>query len=203
MRWAVLVGGTGSNLRALLERGLTVNVVVSHREEVGALDIAQEFGVPCRVILPSHYPDRVAYDQALLGILREFCIEQIALAGFLRWLGTPIIEAFADRIINLHPSLLPSYVGLHAIERAFADRVLWSGVTVHGVDEGHDSGPILAQIPVAREKQDSLEEFRARIHQAEHRLYPEVALAVDRAEVSWHGHEVTYLKEDAKWMYGR
>ncbi|MCY0878641.1 MAG: phosphoribosylglycinamide formyltransferase [Firmicutes bacterium] len=203
MRWAVLVGGAGSNLRAILASGFPVSLVVSHRAGVGALAIAQEHGIPHHTLLPRAFPDRFAYDRALVNLLRAHSIQRIALAGFLRWLTADVIQQYPGAIVNLHPSLLPLYPGLHAIERAYADRVLWSGVTVHFVDEGHDTGPVIAQAPVPRYLSDTLETFADRIHQAEHRLFPRVLWALDAQEVWLDGGQVCYAKEDDQWMYGR
>lgn len=204
MRWAVLVGGAGSNLRAILESGFPVELVVSHRAGVGALDIAAQYQIPTRVILQRDFPQREAFDAELRRQLGEHAIERVAMAGFLRWLTPATIQHFDGAIVNLHPALLPAFPGLHAIERAYEAGVLWSGVSVHFVDEGQDTGPLVAQIPVPRLPQDSLEEFRTRIQAAEHRLYPRVLRAVDRGEAAlYNGRVVYHTKEDAAWMHGR
>lgn len=203
MKWAVLVGGAGTNLQALVEAGIPVNLVVSHRAEVGALAIAAAHGIPSRVLLARQFADRSQYDRALLAVLQEFTIDAVALAGFLRWLGADLLRGFSGPVLNLHPSLLPAYAGLGAIERAYADRVLWSGVTVHFVDEGHDSGPVVGQVPVPRELDDTLEDFSARIHAAEHRLYPLVVGAVDAGRVRLEAGQVVYGKGEGQWMHGR
>lgn len=203
MRWAVLVGGTGSNLQAMLENGFSVDLVVSHRAGVRALDVARHYGIETRVILPKQYGDRAQYDRALVRELDQFGIERVALAGFLRWLHSDTIARYPGAIVNLHPSLLPAYPGLHAIERAFKDGVLWSGVTVHYVDEGHDTGPIVAQLPVARVVGEPFETFEQRIHAAEHRLYPRVLRAIDSGRAAIVDGQVVYSKEDEQWMHGR
>lgn len=203
MRWAVLVGGAGSNLRAILESGLPVHLVVSHKTGVGALDIAAAHHVPTVVITRHELPDRGAYDRALVGALEAHQIDRIAMAGFLRWLQPDTITRYAGAIVNLHPSLLPAYPGLHAIDRAFADGVLWTGVSVHFVDEGHDTGPIVAQAPVPRFSDDTLEDLEARIHETEHQLYPAVLQAVDRRHVSLKNGHVDYERGDFAWIHGR
>ena len=202
MKWAVLVGGTGSNLRALLESGFPVSLVISHRSGVKALAVAQQHNVPERVILPKGYAERAQYDAALASALEAFGIEAIAMAGFLRWLGSDMTRRYRGAIVNLHPSLLPAYPGLHAIERAFDEGVLWSGVSVHFVDEGHDTGPLIAQMPVARLVSDTLEDFRGRIQAAEHQLYPRVIAAIDGGEVQLVGNRVVYEKGEQEWMHG-
>ncbi|MDA8195265.1 MAG: phosphoribosylglycinamide formyltransferase [Thermaerobacter sp.] len=183
MRWAVLVGGAGTNLRAIVEYGFPVSLVISHRKRAGALAIAAEFGLPAEIIAPSAYPDRGAYDQALRAVLGAYRIDAMALAGFMRWLHPETIAAFRNRIVNIHPSLLPAFPGLHAIERAYAHGVRWTGVTIHFVDEGEDTGPIIAQLPVPRQRDDTLDALAERIHRAEHGLYPRILSALDRGEV--------------------
>lgn len=202
MRWAVLVGGTGSNLRALLESGFPVALVISHRASVKALEVARDHNVPERVILPKAYSDRAQYDAALASGLEALGIEAIAMAGFLRWLGSDLTRRYHGTIVNLHPSLLPAYPGLHAIERAYDDGVLWSGVSVHFVDEGHDTGPLIAQVPVPRLVSDTLEDFAARIQAAEHQLYPRVIAAIDGGQVQLVGNRVVYEGGEQKWMHG-
>ncbi|MDA8205932.1 MAG: phosphoribosylglycinamide formyltransferase [Thermaerobacter sp.] len=202
MRWGVLVGGTGSNLKAMLTSGFSVSLVISHKAGVKALEIARDYGLESCVLMPKDYPDRQAYDAALVEQLSRFGIERVAMAGFLRWLTPETIARYPGAIVNLHPSLLPAYPGLHAIERAFSDGVLWSGVTVHFVDEGHDTGPIVAQVPVPRLVGDALADFEERIHAAEHALYPQVLKALDRGQAALIDGRVEYKKENDQWMHG-
>ncbi|NMP22607.1 phosphoribosylglycinamide formyltransferase [Sulfobacillus harzensis] len=202
MRWAVLVGGTGSNLRAILASGLPVHLVISNRMGVGALDIAREYGLEAVVITAKAFPDRARYDQELARTLGAHRIDAVAMAGFLRWLQPQTIQAYRGRILNLHPSLLPAYPGLHAIERAFSDGVLWTGVSVHFVDEGHDTGPLVAQAPVPRLPGDSLADLEARIHATEHRLYPRVLHAVDEGSAWLQDDGVHYKEEQPPWIHG-
>lgn len=185
MRWAVLVGGTGSNLAAILQSGFPVAVVVSHRKSAGALDIARRHGIPAEYLLPAQYPGRAEYDAALRRLLSRYEVEAIAMAGFLRWLHPETISAYPGRIVNIHPSLLPAFPGLNAVEQAYDHGVRWTGVTVHFVDEGHDSGPIIAQVPVPRHEHDRVEDLAARIHAAEHRLYPAVLKALEDGGIQW------------------
>ncbi len=180
MRWAVLVGGAGSNLAALLERGVGVELVVSHRAGVGALAIARAHRVPAAVLLPSRYPSREAYGEALRQAFDDAAIDAVAMAGFLRWLDAETVQAYRGRIFNVHPSLLPAFPGLHAIRQALAYGVRWTGVTVHLVDEGQDTGPVVAQEPVPVEPADTEESLAARIHAVEHRLYGDVLQAFER-----------------------
>lgn len=193
MRWAVLVGGQGTNLEALLRAGLSVDLVVSHRAGVRALAVAETHRVESQVLLPRAFPDRDSYGRALVSIFRERGIEAVALAGFMRWLDPGTVDAYRGRIFNVHPSLLPAFRGLNAVGQALAYGVAWTGVTVHLVDEGEDTGPIVAQEPVRVLDSDDEETLAARIHAVEHRLYPETLVAfeqgafhLDGRRVRWH-----------------
>ncbi|MBX5467769.1 MAG: phosphoribosylglycinamide formyltransferase [Firmicutes bacterium] len=190
MKWGVLVGGQGTNLRALLEAGIEVVVVVSHRQGVGALDIAARWGVPAIVLLPRDYPDRAAYGEALRSILADYRVEAVALAGFLRWLDPKTVAAYKNRILNVHPSLLPAFPGLDGVDQALAGGVRWTGVTVHVVDEGHDTGPIVAQCPVPVAPDDDPSRLAARVHAVEHRLFPAVVKAFDAGLIRVDGRRV-------------
>ncbi len=202
MKWAVLVGGYGSNLEAMLQYGNAVDLVVSHKANVRALEVAEHYGVPSRVLLPKHFASREAYDQALLSTLEEEGIEALALAGYLRWLDSAVVRRYRGRSVNLHPSLLPSFSGLDAIEQAFQHGVLWTGVTVHFVDEGHDTGPIIAQAAVPRYREDALEDLRARIQHHEHQLYPRIIEAVDTGLVRLAEDKVIW-EASKSWINGQ
>lgn len=202
MSWGVLVGGQGSNLRAILDSGLPVAWVVSHRPGVRALDVARAAGVGTTVLDPRDYRDRAEYDRALVRVLRAHGVRRVAMAGFLRWLEPATIAAFDGQIINIHPSLLPSFPGLHAVEQAYRHGVRWTGVTVHAVDEGQDTGPIIAQIPVPCLPGDTLETLTERIHRAEHRLYPRVLAAIDRGLVELANGAVIWKGDYPQWNDG-
>ncbi|CAB1129255.1 Phosphoribosylglycinamide formyltransferase [Candidatus Hydrogenisulfobacillus filiaventi] len=199
MRWAVLVGGSGTNLEALLETrpDIRVELVVSHRAGVRALEVAARFGVPAEVLLPRRYPDREAYDRALLALLEARGIEAVALAGYLRWLSPVMVDRYAGRMLNLHPSLLPAFPGLDAIRQAWEWGVRVTGVTVHLVDNGHDSGPIVLQEAVPVPPGIGLEELEARIHAVEHRLFPAAVGLVDQGRIRVQGRRVEILEEAA------
>lgn len=206
MRWAVLVGGTGSNLAAMLEAKIPVSLVVSHRAGVPALAIAEGYHVPARVLEAKAMRDRERYDEELRNILDTHRIEAIAMAGFMRWLTPKTVQTYRGRVVNVHPSLLPAFPGLHAIEQAYRHGVRWTGVTIHFVDEGQDTGPIIMQVPVPIHPNLSPEALETKIHLAEHRLYPEVVWALERGWVrlSAEGQVVWDLshKEVESWMRG-
>jgi phosphoribosylglycinamide formyltransferase-1 len=178
-RIAVLISGRGSNLQALIDAtrdgrlDATIALVVSNRPEAAGLLRAREAGVPTKVLLPRDYPSRTAYDAALAAELLGADVSLVCLAGFMRLIGRPILDAFPHRILNIHPSLLPSFPGLDAQHQAIAHGVRVSGVTVHLVSEGLDDGPIVAQACVPVMPEDSPESLSARILIEEHRLYPE------------------------------
>lgn len=188
----MLVGGRGSNLAALLESGLDVRLVVSHRAQVGALDIAARAGVPARVLLPQRGMPRQEYDQELAAWLADSGIEAVVAAGYLRILTAPMVDRYAGRILNVHPSLLPAFPGLSAIEQALAHGVKMTGVTVHLVDAGLDSGPIVAQEPVPVLPGDTADTLAARIQAVEHRLLPAAAWALDQGRLRVTGRHVAW-----------
>ena len=165
----VLVSGEGSNLQALIDAGLPVHAVASNRPGIPALDRARAAGIPWAVFELGD--EREARDLAMADWLEERGVRLVVLAGYMQLLTPAFLDRFPGRIVNVHPSLLPSFPGLDAIERAVDAQVDTTGVTVHLVDEGVDTGPVLRQEPVPVEPRETLEE---RIHAVEHRLLPEV-----------------------------
>jgi phosphoribosylglycinamide formyltransferase-1 len=167
----VLVSGYGSNLQALLDADLPVSAVASNRNDAYALVRARAAGVPTATFALDCYASREERDLVLATWLEEHGVELVVLAGYMHLLTPPFLARFPDRIVNVHPSLLPAFPGAHAIEDALAAGVATTGVTVHRVDEGLDTGEVLRQEEVAVEPRATLEE---RIHAVEHRLLPEV-----------------------------
>ena len=168
----VLVSGEGTNLQALIDAGLPVAAVASNRTGVRALTRAETAGIPTRVFELDRYADRAARDREMADWLQLRGVELVVLAGYMHLLTPAFLERFPDRIVNVHPSLLPQFPGTHAIDDALAAGVQTTGVTVHYVDEGIDSGPVIRQEPVAVEPRETLVE---RIHAVEHRLLPAAA----------------------------
>ena len=189
MRVGVLVSGEGSNLQALLDQahgrdGVEVVAVASNRAEARGLERARGAGVETGVFPKSDYTDRDARDEALAGWLADRGVELIVLAGFMEILGAGFIRRFAGRIVNVHPSLLPAFAGIRAIEQAVEYGVKVMGVTVHFVDEGVDSGPIVAQesfdvLPYSGD----IAAIEARVHEIEHRLLPHAVRQIARGSV--------------------
>lgn len=182
MSIAVFASGSGSNFEQLVhsskekEWPLPISVLICDKPQAKVLERAARLGIPAVLIQPKQFPDKKSYEEAILQVLLSYQVEWIFLAGYLRIIGPTILHAYTNKIVNIHPSLLPAFPGLHAIEQAYEYRVRISGVTVHLVDEGLDTGPILAQVPVPLYETDTLENFAQRIHQAEHQIYPEVAI---------------------------
>jgi phosphoribosylglycinamide formyltransferase-1 len=167
----VLVSGEGTNLQALIDAGLPIGAVASNRSGVRALERADAAGIPARVFDVAHYADREARDRELADWLQLRGVDLVVLAGYMHLLTPSFLERFPDRIVNVHPSLLPDFPGAHAIDDALSAGVDTTGVTVHYVDEGLDTGAVIRQEPVAVEPRATLVD---RIHAVEHRLLPEV-----------------------------
>jgi phosphoribosylglycinamide formyltransferase-1 len=167
----VLVSGNGTNLQALLDSALPVAAVAANRKDAYALVRAREAGVPTATFALDCHADREERDLVMATWLEEHGVELVALAGYMHLLTKPFLDRFPGRIVNVHPSLLPAFPGARAIADALAAGVETTGVTVHLVDEGLDTGPVLRQEAVPVEPRDTLVE---RIHSVEHRLLPEV-----------------------------
>ena len=167
----VLVSGNGSNLQALLGTGLPVSAVASNRKDAHALVRARAAGVPTATFSLDRHADREERDLVMATWLEQHSVELVVLAGYMHLLTKPFLDRFPARIVNVHPSLLPAFPGAHAIEDALAAGVETTGVTIHLVDEGLDTGSILRQeeLPV-----DPLETLEERVHVVEHRLLPTV-----------------------------
>ena len=165
----VLASGEGTNLQALIDGGLPISAVASNQPGARALELAQAAAIPTALFELGD--DREARDLQMADWLDEHGVEFVVLAGYMQLLTPEFLDRFPDRIVNIHPSLLPDFPGLAAIEQAVAAGVQTTGVTVHLVDEGIDTGPVLQQEPVPVEPVETLVE---RIHSVEHRLLPEV-----------------------------
>ena len=188
----MLCSGRGSNLQAILDACAApgfparVALVLSDRERAPALDRAQRAGVAARFVNPKDFGDRAAFEAALVAELERHGVELVCLAGFMRVLGPEFIRRFQGRIMNVHPSLLPAFPGLAAQRQALAYGVRVAGATVHFVDEGVDTGPIILQASVPVHPDDTEEALSARILHEEHRLYPQAIrlFAEGRLDVS-------------------
>ncbi len=193
----VLASGRGSNLQAILEAcarpgfPARVVVVVSDRERAQALDRARAAGVEARFVNPKDFSDREAYDLALVRELEARRAGLVCLAGFMRILTAGFVRAYAGRILNVHPSLLPAFPGLAAQRQALEYGVKLAGATVHVVDEGVDTGPVVLQSSVPVHPDDTEESLSARILVEEHRLYPEAIRLFAEGRLTISGRRVT------------
>ncbi|HTS75426.1 MAG TPA: phosphoribosylglycinamide formyltransferase [Bryobacteraceae bacterium] len=183
-RLGILLSGRGSNFRAIADAidagklDAEIAVVLSNRENAPGIEHARERGLPA-LVLPSKNLDREVYDRMVVAELRAHGVELVVLAGYMRILSGYFLREFPMRIVNIHPSLLPAFTGLDAQHQAFEHGVKFSGCTVHFVDEGLDSGPIIRQAVVPVLDSDTAETLAARILREEHRIYPEaIALVV-------------------------
>jgi phosphoribosylglycinamide formyltransferase 1 len=178
-RLAVLISGRGSNLQSILDAignrtlDAAVVVVISNRIDAAGLTRARAAGIETMSVLLRDFPSRDDCDRAIVEILRARNVGLVCLAGYMRIVGRPLLEAFEDRILNIHPSLLPSFPGLEAQRQALEYGVQVTGATVHLVTDGLDDGPIVAQRAVPVLTDDSVETLAARILVEEHRIYPE------------------------------
>ncbi len=179
LRLAVLASGRGSNLQAIIdaiEKGrlsAVLAVVISNKAEAPALERARKHGAPAVFLDPKATPGREAYDAVILEQLRKYDVGLVALAGYMKIVTRVLIDAYAGRIMNIHPSLLPAFPGLAAQQQALDWGAKVSGCTVHFVEEGVDMGPIIRQAAVPVLEGDQAESLEARILAEEHRIYPE------------------------------
>jgi phosphoribosylglycinamide formyltransferase 1 len=192
-RIAVLVSGSGTNLQALLEDPLIrphVALVLSDRPAIKALERARDAGVETLVIEPVAFADRDRFSRAVADELEARDVDLLVSAGYLRILGPDVVKRWYQRFVNVHPALLPAFPGMHAVRDALAYGVKTTGVTVHFVDEGVDSGPIVLQEAVEVRVDDSWDTLEERIHDAEHRLLPAAVRALLAGRITLDGRRV-------------
>jgi len=193
---AVLVSGNGSNLQAIIDRiesgGLNARIacVISDNPDAFALTRAKTHSIPAIVHEKSGFKGRREYDTALVSILQGYGVELVVLAGFMRILSDVMVNAFPAAIMNIHPALLPSFPGLHAQQQALDYGVKLSGCTVHFVDCGTDTGPIILQAVVPVKQDDTEERLSARIQAEEHRTFPEAVRLFVEGRISVDGRRV-------------
>ncbi len=200
-RIAVLASGTGTNLQAILDQvhgndGVEVVAVGSDKPGAQALERAEAAGIESRVFPSGEYQDRVARDGAMADWLGESEVDLVVLAGYMQLLTAGFISRFPNRIVNVHPALLPSFPGLDAIGQSLDHGVLITGVTVHFVDEGVDSGPIILQRPVPVPPGRDRDELEDAIHRTEHALLPEAVRMIAAGRVSVDGANPRVVRID-------
>lgn len=190
MKIGVLLSGSGTNLQAIIDaiskEDLPIEIVhvVSSRPDAYGITRAKEAGIPVTVLNRDVYADTLAADQLIVDVMRTAGAEYIVMAGYMRKLTPVVLDAFPDHVLNLHPALLPSFKGAHAIQDAWDAGVKVTGVTVHLANEDYDKGPIVAQRAVEVAENDTVESLEAHIHQVEHELYPWVLRAFAEGRVS-------------------
>ncbi|HEV8333209.1 MAG TPA: phosphoribosylglycinamide formyltransferase [Steroidobacteraceae bacterium] len=198
---AILISGRGTNMRVIAERAaagnlpVDVRVVISDRPAAEGLQTAAAMNIATRALAPRDFADRASYDQALMQLLAEYQPKLVVLAGFMRILTPHFIGAFAGRILNVHPSLLPNYRGLHTHRRVLEAGEKLHGVSVHFVTEELDGGPVIAQAEVPVMPGDSEATLSARVQRAEHRIYPQV--------IDWLARGRLSLQDGRVWLDGK
>jgi phosphoribosylglycinamide formyltransferase-1 len=203
MSVVVLISGRGSNMAALLDAGLPVSAVISNVPGAAGLAVADRRGVPSRVVPHADYASRESFDKALAEAIDRYSPRLVALAGFMRLLTPGFVENFRERMLNVHPSLLPAFAGLHTHERALAEGVKLHGCTVHYVTADLDHGPIVAQAAIPVRRGDSAAALAERVLKQEHVIYPravrwflEGRLVIANGRVNVEGNDAQYLFDD-------
>lgn len=176
---AVFASGSGTNFQAIIEAikdgqlEAEICVLICDKENAYAIERAKTNGIPTFVFKPKDYPNKQAFEQEILNELKKYEVEWVVLAGYMRLIGETLLRAYEGKIVNIHPSLLPSFPGVDAIGQAYDAKVKVTGVTIHYVDEGMDTGPIIAQEAVYIDEDDTKESLTKKIQAVEHKLYPE------------------------------
>jgi phosphoribosylglycinamide formyltransferase 1 len=198
---AILISGRGTNMRVIAEQAaagslpVDIRVVVSDQPAAEGLRTAAAMNIATRVLVPRGFADRASYDEALVQLLAQYEPKLVVLAGFMRILTPRFIGAFAGRILNVHPSLLPDYRGLHTHRRVLEAGEKVHGVSVHFVTEELDGGPVIAQIEVPVMPGDSETTLSARVQRGEHRIYPQT--------IDWFARGRLLLKDGRAWLDGK
>ncbi len=203
MRVGVLISGGGTNLQAIIDASRAgrldadVAVVIANHEGAYGLERARKAHIPAVWLDRAAYDTFSAYNHAIRLAFEEHEVDLVVMAGYMRLLGTEVLNAFPNRVLNIHPALLPSFPGSSGIRDAWDYGVKIAGVTVHFANEKFDEGPIIAQEAVSIEPDDTIETFEAKIHEAEYRLYPQVIQWMARGRVVIEGRGTTILPQSA------
>ena len=190
IRLGVLISGSGTNLQALIDAinngqlDAQITLVVSSKSDAFGLTRAEKAGIPTLTLTKDDYLNPLAADALITQALQDAQVDYVVMAGYMRLVREPLLKAFSNRIINLHPAILPSFPGAHGIADAFAYGVKITGVTVHFANEEYDKGAIIAQEAVIIEEDDTLESLEEKIHAVEHELYPRVLQLLGQNRVS-------------------
>ena len=201
LKIGVLLSGSGTNLQAIIDAiaddGLPVEIVhvLSSRPDAYGIERARAAGIPVTVFDRTCYEDREAADGRIAAIMTEAGAEYLVMAGYMRKLTPVVLDAFPDRVLNLHPALLPSFKGGHAIRDAWDAGVKVTGVTVHLANEEYDKGPIVAQRAVPVLPGDDIDALEVRIHETEHEIYPAVLRAIAEGRMIMDEQRIVHISE--------
>ena len=180
MKIAIFASGNGSNFQAIAEAILsgkidaTLCFLFCDNSKAYAIERARKMGIPVFTFTPKDFINRLAYEEQVLKHLRSYDVDLVVLAGYMKIVGPVLLSAYKKRILNIHPSLLPAFPGRYGIQEAFDSGVIETGVTVHFIDEGVDTGPVIAQERIEILPSDTVESLEKKIHLIEHRLFPQV-----------------------------
>lgn len=192
----VLVSGSGTNLQSIIDEieagrlDASIKVVVSNKPDAYALERAKKHGIPVAVVRVKDFPQKEAFDSEVLRVLREHGVELVILAGFMRIITRVLLDAFHMKIMNIHPSLLPAFPGLEVQKAALEYGVKFSGCTVHFVDGGVDTGPVIVQAVVPVKDEDTVESLSKRILMEEHRIYTRAIRLYSEGRIEVRGRRV-------------
>ena len=190
IKLGVLLSGSGTNLQAIIDRiaqgtlDATIELVISSRPSAYGLKRAEKAGIQTMTLSKEIYADPLQADEVIAAMLKKAGVDYVIMAGYMRMVHEPILAAFPNRVVNLHPALLPSFKGAHAIQDAYDYGVKVTGVTVHFADDKYDCGPIIAQQALPVEEGWTVEELEAHIHEIEHMLYPNTIQLLAEGRVS-------------------
>jgi phosphoribosylglycinamide formyltransferase-1 len=196
LRLGVLASGRGSNLQSMMDAAAAgkikaeVAAVISDNKDAFALERARKAGIPALHVNPKNFGSKDEYERAIVKVLKEHDVQLVCLAGYMRIVGKVILDAFPNMVINIHPALLPSFPGLHGQQQAWEYGVKYSGCTVHFVDEGMDTGPIIIQAVVPVFDDDTADTLAARILEQEHMIYPEAIGLLAEGRLKLNGRKV-------------
>jgi len=193
MRVAVFASGSGTNLQAIIDadiQTIEIAVVFTNNPDAYAIERAKKHNIQVEIIDHKNYKTREEYEKHIIEVLDPYKLNLIVLAGFMRILSTVFVRAYKNKIVNIHPALLPSFPGINAVRQALEYGVKYTGVTVHFVDEGVDTGPIILQSVVEIEDEDTEDTLLEKIHEVEHRIYPKAIELISSGEIEVIGRRV-------------
>jgi len=193
MRVAVFASGSGTNLQAIIDaeiQSIQIVLVFTNNPQAYAIERAKNHNIPVEVIDHKNYQTREEYEKNIIEVLDPYKLDLIVLAGFMRILSPVLVRAYKNKIVNIHPALLPSFPGINSARQALEYGVKYTGVTVHFVDEGVDTGPIILQSIVEIEDKDTEESLLRKIHKVEHQIYPKAIELISSADIEVIGRRV-------------